>query len=292
MSKVILTIGPSSSGKTTWAREQVRKNPGKYINLNRDDVRFALFCADEWSQYKFTAAREQMVTEQIERTAERAMELNQTIIISDTNLNPATRQKWADFAKKHNAVYEQEVFHCTYQELLRRNLTRGKYAMQENVIKKQFETFMFQFGGWKKYVPDTNLPRAVIFDVDGTLMDNEGRGPFEWHRVLEDTPRERVVELFNFYKTANIKVITVSGRDSVCYDDTIRSLNDAGCFPDAHFQRKEGDPRRDDIVKEEIFFRDIAPYYYVTHTVDDRQQVIDMWRRIGLECWAVQNNQF
>ncbi len=59
-----------------------------------------------------------------------------------------------------------------------------------------------------------------------------------------------------------------------------------------HFQRKHGDSRKDDVVKEEIFWDRIADRYNVKLAVDDRAQVVEMWRRIGVECWQVAHGDF
>jgi hypothetical protein len=51
--------------------------------------------------------------------------------------------------------------------------------------------------------------------------------------------------------------------------------------------RASDDNRADDVVKNEIFERDVAPFYNVQFTVDDRQRVVDMWRAKGLTCLQV-----
>ena len=39
MLKVTLCLGIPASGKSTWAKEEVRKNPEKVTRVNRDDLR-------------------------------------------------------------------------------------------------------------------------------------------------------------------------------------------------------------------------------------------------------------
>lgn len=53
--QAILTVGISSSGKTTWAEKFVFENPS-WVNINRDDVRFTLFTngVRDWGKYKFS----------------------------------------------------------------------------------------------------------------------------------------------------------------------------------------------------------------------------------------------
>jgi hypothetical protein len=56
--------------------------------------------------------------------------------------------------------------------------------------------------------------------------------------------------------------------------------------------RKQGDFRRDSIVKKEIYDNDIKGKFDVEFVLDDRQQVVDMWREIGLKCLQVAPGNF
>jgi hypothetical protein len=56
--------------------------------------------------------------------------------------------------------------------------------------------------------------------------------------------------------------------------------------------REAGDKRADDIVKAEIFFRDIAPRWNVKAAIDDRNRVVAMWRSLGLLCLQVAEGDF
>lgn len=50
------------------------------------------------------------------------------------------------------------------------------------------------------------------------------------------------------------------------------------------------DNRKDDIVKEEIFWDKIAENYNVECAFDDR--VMEMWRRIGVNCLQCDFGEF
>jgi predicted kinase len=43
-SKVILCVGIPASGKTTWAKEQVKNGGGKWKRVNKDDLRAMVDC--------------------------------------------------------------------------------------------------------------------------------------------------------------------------------------------------------------------------------------------------------
>ena len=56
--------------------------------------------------------------------------------------------------------------------------------------------------------------------------------------------------------------------------------------------RREGDNRKDSIVKHELFWKVVAPHWNVIGVLDDRQQVVDMWRSMGLTCAQVAPGDF
>ncbi|UOX40340.1 polynucleotide kinase [Aeromonas phage AhFM11] len=291
--KVILTVGPTCSGKTTWAEEQVRLAPTKFVNLNRDDFRFSLFGARTWSEYKFNKNNEAIVGKAIKDAAIAAIELSRSVIISDTNMSESVQAEWKTFADEQGCEFVLQYFAPgLLTTLLERNRYKGNRALPEHVVKEQYARYINKYAGGRVYTKDMSKPRCVLFDIDGTLMDNSQRHPFDWSRVGEDTVRESIRELFNMYRDRGYLCITVSGRDGVSEADTLESLRKNGIIPSAHFQRAAGDGRPDSEVKEEILFDKIAPVYCVERAIDDRTQVVDMWRRIGVECWQVAAGDF
>ena len=56
--------------------------------------------------------------------------------------------------------------------------------------------------------------------------------------------------------------------------------------------RKEGDFRRDSIVKQEIYEQHIKDKYVVEFVLDDRDLVVSKWRELGLKCLQVQPGAF
>jgi hypothetical protein len=56
--------------------------------------------------------------------------------------------------------------------------------------------------------------------------------------------------------------------------------------------RKRNDFRKDFEVKREIYEAQIANRFDVLCVFDDRQQVVDMWREVGLVCLQVAAGDF
>ena len=138
------------------------------------------------------------------------------------------------------------------------------------------------------------LPPAIIVDLDGTLSDMRGiRGPFEWDKVGRDRPHADIIELVQMYNSNNFKIIVCSGRDAVCKADTLEWLVDFEVPFDKFFMRPEGSTERDAKIKYHIYLDHIKPKYDVRLAIDDRQQVVDMWREYaGLRCLQVAPGNF
>jgi hypothetical protein len=143
-------------------------------------------------------------------------------------------------------------------------------------------------------------PRIILCDVDGTVADSRRgqpgrRGPYDWHRVGEDEPIQPIVDLVWLFFRLNWEVFFISGRDEVCRGETLRWLRRhfGHAFPaQALLLRPHGDNRRDSVVKRELYENLIEPYYEVAYVLDDRNQVVQEWRSLGLTVLQVADGDF
>lgn len=273
--KAWVTVGISASGKTFWASQQ------EAVDINRDWIRFNIICPGaDWSSYKFNKKKENEVTLIQEQMVMDALSKGQDVIISDTNLNPVTRDKWITLLTDIGYDVEIKDFEVSLETAWKRDSVR-KNGVGHIVIYSQYQKWL-EYKGRKTYTPDTSLDKAVIFDIDGTLAQMNGRSPFDWDKVGTDDPRVFIVEMARFYKHLKYDIIVVSGRDGVCKGLTEEWL-DCNMVPfDEFFIRPEGDTRKDTIIKEEIFWRDIALSYNVVGVVDDRPSVVRMWHDLKI----------
>ena len=136
---------------------------------------------------------------------------------------------------------------------------------------------------------------AIIVDIDGTIAHRiTDRSPYDWHRVGEDGPDYILIDLLFRYYHSGINIILMSGRDSVCEAETeewikthMWDLNDYLLL-----MRKEKDKRKDTIVKQELYEEHVKDKYNVMFVLDDRNQVVEMWRSLGLKCLQVAPGKF
>lgn len=318
MSKLIITRGLSGSGKTTWAKDFCRQVPEERFRVNRDDLRGMLYGGYAVAQgHHF----EEIVTEQQQVIIRNLLRRGKTVVADDTNLALKHAREFARIAYEEGAEFEVNdsflsipVHVCEFRDGQRDWLTR----VGKDVIRRQYDRFVK--GGLQpvvytppagqelepyvapQYSGGTPVSKCILVDIDGTMALMDGRGPFEWHRVGEDKPNEKVVKLVSWlddysdlqYELAGegAEIIFLSGRDETCRRETTIWLREQGFGAHKLLMRPAGDNRKDSIVKLELFNQHIRNDYDVQFVLDDRDQVVEMWRKLGLTCLQVAPGDF
>ncbi len=147
-------------------------------------------------------------------------------------------------------------------------------------------------------VAQVSKPKCVIVDLDGTLCNVDHRrhlvekapGYREWEKFFdlmgEDHPNEWCRELV-FSMMRKHKIVFVTGRWEkyrrvtetwIMFHLGLRPHHDYELF-----MRPSDDPRKDHLVKLDIYSKAIQPRYDVLFCVDDRASVVAMWRAAGLD---------
>ncbi len=278
--KAIVCVGVSASGKSTWAEDLTRRHPSSWVEVNRDNIRFASGPKD-WNKYKFTKANERNVTESVEKQIEEYAKLECNIVQSDTNLTKKYRDSLISLLESYGYEVEVKVFHISLEEAWKRDANR-QGGVGHSIIYSQYEKYL-DFIGRKTYEPSASLPKAVICDIDGTVAHMHNRGPFEWDKVAEDLPKTSVISMLHVL-AKDSQVIFLSGRDGKCFRDTEDWLVE-NLPQDIQFRllmRRPGDNRKDAIIKEELFWSSIADYFFVDTVIDDRPCMIRLWYELGI----------
>ncbi|WGH49611.1 putative polynucleotide 5'-kinase and 3'-phosphatase [Alishewanella phage vB_AspM_Slicko01] len=292
MKRFIVTVGAPRSGKDTWADEFIksRKVFGEiWEKTNRDEIRRDLFGFSKWSEYKFTKGKEATISACQFAQLECYAEEGANIICSDTNINEKTRAKFEKWASDNGYTFEMKQFDVPLHILEERNAD-APFGVAPKVIVDMWLRYQTQFNQ-SRYQPLEDKPKAVIFDMDGTLAIMDGRHPFEFDKVLDDLPNRPVIDYCKMCIANNIKIIVFTGRSAVAKDDTLLWLDRQGIAVDEFFIRSDDDSRPDHIVKKEMFDM-VRDRYHVTHAVDDRDQVVNLWRSLNIPCWQVNYGKF
>jgi predicted kinase len=298
MTRLLITRGLPASGKTTFAR----KLQPNVVRVNRDDLRRMLH-----GQRLFTQWAEGQVTHAQRAAVEALLRAHADVIVDDTNLRAKTVREWAEVAARFGATFEVHDFtDVPLAECIRRDADRDPGdRVGADPIKRMHDRYLAgrnlplpvpwvdPGGPGTVYDPDPELPAAVLVDIDGTVALMAGRGPYDWSRVGSDAPNQPVIAAVRAMHAAGHAIVFCSGRDAVCRAETEAWLELYVDVPyDGLFMRPEGDNRKDSVVKREIFDSEIRDRWRIVGVFDDRQQVVRMWRALGLTVFQVAEGDF
>jgi phosphoglycolate phosphatase-like HAD superfamily hydrolase len=150
-----------------------------------------------------------------------------------------------------------------------------------------------------------NIKTTVIFDLDGTLALVDKRREiakkpngkinfdifYDPQYIELDEPNSFVIELAKMYKRDGYGIVIVSGRSDRTKEATERWLEKYGILYDRMIMRKRKNFTPDNELKER-WLEKYLDRDDIRVVVDDRQRVVDMWRRNGLNVFQVANGNF
>jgi predicted kinase len=229
--------GLPGSGKSTEAAALVKKEAGRWVRVNRDDLR-GMICGPGNNPFQSGNRNEREETVRVFRDEliRQAFRKGCDVICDDTNLVPATVKKLHALAMAVGDVKVIEKgINVSVEECLRRDKLRTGFAqVGEKVIKDMARGSGIDKGRKLSdkeayYAPrwtpggsgadpsvgeqDEALPLAVIVDLDGTLCLMNGRSPFDYAACVNDLPNKPVIELVKAFHGRGVHIIFMSGRD-------------------------------------------------------------------------------
>lgn len=273
--------GLPASGKSTHAKELVSKDHN-WVRVNKDDLRTMM------NGGVFSRKLEEQIVITEREFAENAIKLGKNVVIDDTNFNLAHERYFRQLARYYKAEFEVKFFDTPLEECIKRDIKRPN-GVGEAVIRRMYDQYLKPQPA--VYEHNKNLRTAILCDIDGTLAHMKDRSPYDWSRVDQDDVDPIIKNLLDVLKDKCF-IILVSGRDEVCREKTEKWLRGNDITYGMLLMRPEGDIRKDSIVKREIFENYIRDYYNIQFVLDDRNQVVEMWRSLGLKCLQVQEGDF
>lgn len=284
--KVKILCGLPASGKSTFTKKFIEAN-NNYVSVSRDYFRLMLknqaFCENNI---------ESLISDLVDSTIILCLKKKQNVIIDNTNLKLSYINHFVNLVKEY-ADIEFELFDTPTDICIQRDLNRDKPPVGKAVILRMEKDLInlksiFDFKPIPKITTktdryyleqDTNLPKSIICDIDGTLAFALDRNIFDESRIYTDKVNEPVANILRNYKG---NIILASGRKDSCKELTEKWLIDNNIPFNHLFMRKADDLRKDSIVKNEIFNNEIKDKYFIEYILDDRNIVVDEWRKLGL----------
>ena len=318
--KLTLLCGIPASGKSTYASEQFKKD-NKLIIVSREKIRMLLFGYNDHTIYQHYNSNnfqklEDVVSEYQHELITHAVNANKSVIVDDMNLKLSYIRKFHTYNIETDIIIFKDsldVNKCIERDSKRINkvgadkilLKKQKFDMLlknlniEPLITKSniYKITNYNFGKeYFKYIPNKDfkerpLKQCVIVDLDSTIANNNERNPYDYTRVLEDKPIEKVIDLVKLLKQGCYKIVICTGRSNMAKEDTLLWLYKHNVPFDEFYIREKDDNRKDYIVKS-MMWKKIIEKYNVAFMIDDRRQVIDHARSCGFLVFDVANNTF
>ncbi len=301
--KLLILVGAPGSGKSTFARYFIRIEDN-WVRVNRDDFRLMQFGDTLMSPFY-----EERITKMVEASVITLLKHHTNVIIDATNCSLRTLEDMIQ-AYTEYADISFKVFDLSVEELVKRCDKRceqtGKFipksAIEKHVTQLQYTKEKFDFKSIPRAVKeatltyatqDSSLPKAIICDLDGTLSLLNGRDPYDASSADEDGLNAPVASVLAMAKAQGYKVILLSGREQLYREPTERFLLKHQIAYDLLLMRTTNDYRKDNVIKKELFQQEIAGKYFIEFLLDDRNQVVEMWRKdLHLPCFQVNYGDF
>lgn len=307
MPTVHVMTGLPASGKTTAARKLVADSEGRCRRVNLDDLRAMFDEAGARRERSHTA--EQSVLAVQDAAVRETIAAGFDVVVDNTHLTSHIPKRLKAAVAGRARFVVHDFTDVPVEECLRRDAARAN-PVGEDVIRLLADKHAKAVrGGWRltdawmndtvvlaevePYVPDASLPSAVMCDIDGTLAVNVGRNPYDFTRCEQDRLNGSVRDaLIGFRQAHGDTIVLLSGRGEE-YRPQTRAWLAAHEVPyDELWMRPAGDGRRDDLVKAELFDAHVRHRFNVRVSLDDRDRVVAVWRRLGLPTWQVNYGDF
>lgn len=303
--KLVIYRGLPGSGKTHLAESLVASHGGRLVG--RDHIRKLMGSDHGWI---FMPQLEDEVTDIQERLIVSGLRKGSVVHVDDMNLRSKYVRRLLGLAVSEDAEWRVEDLTYTSVELcIARDSTRVR-PVGAAFIRLQYERFI-KNKGWPLEVPevlDFKLSKVVpepyvalhgqvpvvLVDIDGTVALHDGiRGHHEYDKVHLDLPNEPVIQAVRGVIARGHFPVFVSGRPDSCREATRMWIHKhVGVGAYELLMRPTGDHRPDWLVKLEIFDNEIRTKYDVRMAFDDRDQVVRMYRELGLTVLQVGEGNF
>lgn len=320
-SRLTILRGLPGSGKSTHARAM--EHALGAVVLSRDSMRDMFHPSGH--EGRLTSVEENIISDTLRAIAVRLLGEGREVVIDATNLRDKYVREWAKVAHGRGHHFDIEDFRFVpLEKCLRRNAQRER-RVPEGVIRDMHQRFvkgrdleadnqritnevLAGIDAKPELEPapefDPILLDAYIFDVDGTLaLKHESRDIYDASKAHLDYPNKPVVDILNTLAFRDCTGDRLGGEITIyCTGrhEKARAVTAAWLERHTPFDPEHGDlllmrqnmGRADWKEKLDLYNEHIRGQYNILAVWDDRNQVVRMWRELGLTVMQVADGDF
>lgn len=219
-----------------------------------------------------------------------AFQLGQTLALLKDNVELFTKNATGEYYPQLNSYLQREG--QSVKELaIFWNLVIGFIKDSYGQVEKH-ELFFTDLHGVREVFDckaEKVLPPVVVFDADGTLMDETHRSHFrlnnQWEEYFDacdlDVPIQKIVDLTHYYHEKGCEVWIMTGRSISCKEKTIQSFKEHNIYFD-HLKMRGKDVFVPDHVLKPAWARKYIGIERIIAVYDDTDSVIEGFIKKGI----------
>lgn len=283
MPRFILMVGPPGSGKTNYCQKYIEKG---FVHINSNIVSNLL----------------------AQSPLAKALVNQQDIILDQQNYKKEHRALYLNHAKKYGYVTEIVILHRDSEHCMQA-ISSGKSAVDMVFAEIDLRRFFSKYERVEdneanvviRDWPDRPRLPAIIVDLDGTLCDATRRLHYikgvnkNWESFFsemgDDNVNMPVFEIVERFSNTH-QIVYCTGRDERYREVTDIWLNKYKAPGEWLYMRNHKDFRPDFVIKEIALEFELLTRFDILFCLEDRTQVVEMYRRHGLTVLQVADGNF
>lgn len=227
-----------------------------------------------------------------------SQELVESIVFKDCNLHPdiekiIKKDILAIYPELELEIHISDNYNLTdIRNQIKKHKSEDKNEYRYSLKKMQYlyDNF-FKYYNPNTYITEFKNPdnprKAIIVDVDGTICRlSENVDIYDTANSIHNVvvqPMKKIVEL---YSNDGVEIIFITCRKNkfrkITYDYLAEKV-----LPNKNFHlimKDDNDHRNDYEIKKELYLNKIDKEFNVLAVFEDRSNVVEMWRSLGLFC--------